>query len=153
MNATQLLERFVECFHRLEGMDLSRNETFSGDIEPLLVAPWDQWGGAEWRPRRVETPAAAMEAFHRTVGGPLPPLYDELVRTYAWSTVDLRTFTLVANLPPVPASLEREITSDAVLFRILSAGGSCNSAADRSMTTIPSASIPRAEMRTETAGS
>jgi hypothetical protein len=61
--------------------------------------------------------------LHRTVGGPLPPLYDELVRTYAWSTVDLGTFTLVADLPPVPASLEREITSDAVLFRILSAGG------------------------------
>jgi hypothetical protein len=28
----------------------------------------------------------------------------------------------VANLPPVPASLEREITSDAVLFRTLSTG-------------------------------
>jgi hypothetical protein len=123
MNAPQLLERFVESFHRLEWMDVSRNETFSGDIEALLVAPWDQWGGAEWRPRRIETSAAAMDAFHRTVGGPLPPLYDELVRTYALSTVDLGTFTLVADLPPVPASLEREITSDAVLFRILSAGG------------------------------
>src|SRR5205814_6573624 len=41
---------------------------------------------------------------------------------YGSSTVDLGTFRLVANLPPVPASLEREITSDPILFRVLSAG-------------------------------
>ena len=123
MNASLLLEQFVGTFHRFDHMDVTRNEPFSGDIELLLVSPWNQWGGAEWRPRRTDTPPAAMETLYQRVGGPLPPLYDELVRNYAWATVDLGTLRLLGNLPPVPAGLERETTGDQVLFRMLSAEG------------------------------
>jgi hypothetical protein len=129
MNAPLLLEQFVGAFHRFFELLVTRDEvlgadkTSRGDVEALLVSPWNEGGWAEWRPRRVDTPVATIEALHRTVGGPLPPLYDELVRNYVWDTVDLGTFRLVENLSPVPASLEREITADPVLFRVLSAGG------------------------------
>ena len=128
MNAPRLLEQFVDTFHRYEPV-LTRgelpvhDEAFRSEIEALLLTPWKEWGWAEWRPRRIDTPATAMEPLRRRVGGPLPPLYEELVRHYAWATVDLGTFRLVENLPPVPASLERELTDDPVLFRILSTGG------------------------------
>src|SRR5438128_1350721 len=122
-NPTPLLEQFVEAFHRLDTLNVSRSMSFGGDIEPLLVEPWDPYGLADWRPHRIETSAAAMDAFHHQVGGPLPPMYDELVQTYAWWMVDLETFRLLPNLPPVPASVGREIVADPVLFRVLSAGG------------------------------
>jgi hypothetical protein len=129
MNPPLLLERFVETFHRFFELVVTRDEllgpdkTSRGDVEALRVSAWNEGGWAEWRPRRVDTPVATIEALHRTIGGPLPPLYDELVRNYVWDTVDLGTFRLVENLSPVPTSLEREITADPVLFRMLSAGG------------------------------
>lgn len=129
MNAPLLLEQFVDTFHRFCEPILAReelpvrDETFRGEIEALLVTSWSEGGLAEWRPRRIETPAASMEPLYRRLGGSLPPLYDELVRRYVWATVDLETFRLVANLPPVPASLELELTDDPAVFQILSAGG------------------------------
>jgi hypothetical protein len=127
MNPPLLLKQFVGTFHRFFELVVTRDEvlgsdqTSRGDVEALLVSPWNEGGWAEWRPRRVDTPVPTIETLHRI--GPLPPLYDELVRNYVWDTVDLGTFRLLENLSPVPASLEREITADPVLFRMLSAGG------------------------------
>ena len=45
------------------------------------------------------------------------------MRHYAWAIVDLGTFRLVENPPPVPISLGQAITADPVLFRMLCAGG------------------------------
>jgi hypothetical protein len=123
MNATTLLDRFVDTFHSLDQLNVFRDIAHDGDIEAVLVEPWDASGSAEWRPRRIEAPSTSIDELYRTVAGPLPPMYEELVRLYRWETVDLGTFSLIANLPPIPTTLSQAIARDPVLFRVLSAGG------------------------------
>ena len=73
INASVLLEQFVGAFHRFDHMTVARNESFSGDIETLLVAPWSQWGGTEWQPRQsdsapgVDSPSSAADPISTTI--------------------------------------------------------------------------------------
>jgi hypothetical protein len=124
VNDADLIDRYVAEFAKRDNQ-LFRAFSLRGgvtatDVEPLLVEPWNERGVAAWRPKRSETPVAALDAFYRAVPGPLPPLYEALIRTYQWGEVDLETYRLLPNFPPSLEGLVKTLQSDVVMFRVLS---------------------------------
>jgi hypothetical protein len=119
MTDAHLVETFVGTFHVLDDLMLSRGEHHSGDINSLLVTPWDH-DLSEWRPRPIQSLSAGLGDLYREIGGAMPPLFEQLVLSFAWAQVDLGRVRLIENLPPIPESLSRAIREDRTLFSTLS---------------------------------
>ena len=68
----------------------------------LAVPEPDEYGAVQWRPREVATSRAALEPVYQALPGPFPPLFEELLLSYRWATVDLDAVELLAN-PLSPA--------------------------------------------------
>jgi len=123
MTDESLLKRFVATFGAFD--DLSANRAFvgRGNIEPLLLGQWDEWGFADWKPIAERTPREALQEVYRVVHGRFPPLYEDLVLSYRWYRVDVGPVQLLSSLPPNLDGLVEAITNDNKLFTTLSRGG------------------------------
>jgi hypothetical protein len=99
MTHTELLEQFVASFEKLDEMSEFR------EIDPvaweLRVEPPDQYGQIKWRPAKTTTAPASLDPVYAKLPAHFPPLYELLVLSYRWASVDLKSFRLLAN-PPGP---------------------------------------------------
>ena len=123
MTNETLLKRFVATFGAFD--DLSANRAFvgRGNIEFLLVEPWNERSFAHWRPIAEPTSREALQAVYRVVQGRFPSLYEDLVLSYRWYRVDVGPLQLLSSLPPKLEGLLESITNDTKLFTTLSRGG------------------------------
>jgi hypothetical protein len=131
MNDAELIEAFVREFTKGEPLTLFRQFSLPDgvepeDVAPLLTEPWhedeDQEVGAwaTWRPLRVETPPDALKKLYEHVPGPLPSLYERLILSYHWATVDLGKYRVLSNFPPPFDGLVKVLRADSVMFDVLS---------------------------------
>jgi hypothetical protein len=121
---SDLLREFVDTFVRLDERRLSRRFDIDGDVLSVLDAPWDEEGWSTWSPIKREVPRLALaEDFSVLSGGPLPPLYEQLVLSYRWAEVDLGRVRLLSNLPPGLKGVAGAIRRDRGLYDALSPAG------------------------------
>jgi hypothetical protein len=105
--ADELIERYIECFSKLDDMSVSAvNDPVASQ---LVSGEPGKYGEAYWRPRSVETPLAALDPIYAQLPARFPPLFERLVLSYRWAEVGLGFYTLMAN-PPGP-------TLDGLLMR------------------------------------
>jgi hypothetical protein len=95
-NDQQLLSEFVLTFRKLDDC-----MTYEGDPYPsrydLAAGEPDEHGFLVWEPVRAETDPSCLEDIYASLPGRFPRLYEQLVLSYRWAEVDLRTYTLLAN--------------------------------------------------------
>jgi hypothetical protein len=117
-----LIERFVSTFEKLDEMVAFR------ETDPiawnLRVGELDEYGRARWLPSRITTDLAMLAPIYAKLPAHFPPLYEQLVLSYRWATVDLGSFRLLANPPGEDlAGLLAQITTDAGLQKTLIPAG------------------------------
>jgi hypothetical protein len=112
MNNAELLEKFVNSFSKLDQMTVRAQESdpVAWELRSGEVA---EYGLSRWRPVKSKTNRALLEPLYANLPARFPPLYEELVLSYRWVTVDLELFRLLAN-PPSPDlnRLAEVITAD-----------------------------------------
>jgi len=152
---SDLLREFVDTFVRLDERRLSRRFDIDGDVLSVLDAPWDEEGWSTWSPIKREVPRLALaEDFSVLSGGPLPPLYEQLVLSYRWAEVDLGRVRLLSNLPPGLKGVAGAIRRDRGLYDALSPAGYLQFGRGPQGITTRYASISRGDdSRTEIVGS
>jgi hypothetical protein len=93
----ELIQRFVDCFARLD------DSTFSLDEPPppeLSAGPDpNDWNAIRWRPAPIQTSADALSVFADVAT--LPVLYQQLILSHRWLAADLHLIRLLGN-PPAP---------------------------------------------------
>jgi len=119
----QLVSEFVLTFTKLDECRI-----FEGDAYPfrfqLAVGDPDEYGYRRWEPIQVATDRSCLDNVYAKLPARFPPLYEQLILSYRWAEVDLRTFTLLAN--PPGDSLElfvEQIYRDKHLTKILESNG------------------------------
>lgn len=122
MAPSDLIERFVASFSKFDEM-AARPET-----DPigwnLRVGDLDEYGRARWLPAPTITDPVALIPIYSKLPARFPPLYEQLVLSYRWETVDLGTFRLLANPPGDDLSgLLAQIEGDAALLENLLPAG------------------------------
>jgi hypothetical protein len=117
-----LIEQFVASFERLDEMAVF--ETTDPVAEQLAVGDPDEYGRRNWRPSAIRTEAAMLDLLYATLPARFPVLFEELVLSYRWADVDLRSFRLLAN-PPGPdlSSLLASASHDRTLWGTLIPAG------------------------------
>jgi hypothetical protein len=100
MNNAELLEEFVASFSKLDEMTVRAEESDPVAWE-LRIGEVTEYGWSRWRPVKAETNRALLEPVYAKLPARFPPLYEELVLSYRWATVDLQSLRLLAN-PPGP---------------------------------------------------
>jgi hypothetical protein len=110
-----LLQQFIASFEKLNEMVAVEN------IYPitweLAIGDSDQYGCKRWRPIEKATEEDDLDSIYSQLPARFPQLYEQLVLSYRWAEVDLKSFTLLAN-PPGPG-LGRplyEISKDPTLW-------------------------------------
>jgi hypothetical protein len=94
-----LLKRFVASF----GMSDDRVDIENAsDVVGLVGDTRDDNGLLRWALRAIETPPAVLNDVYKRLPGPFPTLYERLLLSYRWATVDLEVVSLLAN--PVSAA-------------------------------------------------
>jgi hypothetical protein len=118
----ELIDKFVSCFERFDEMvlwyepELSESELVTGTEEDSRYKLW--------RPLRIDTPPKALETLYSVLPARLPRLYERLVLSYRWASVDLGRYRLLAN-PPGPSldGLLQKISRDPALWKTLLPAG------------------------------
>ena len=100
MADSELLRRLVRTFGAFDDLNAARRLVGAGDIAPLLVEPWGDFGFAAWRPIEDRTPRETLGDLYRSVPGPCPGLYEQLVLSYRWYQVDVGPVRLLTSLGP-----------------------------------------------------
>jgi hypothetical protein len=118
-----LVRRLVRTFGAFDDLRAARDLVGSGDIKPLLVEPFNDFGFAVWKPIDDHTSREALENLYRTVPGPFPSLYEELVLSFRWYDVDVGPLRLMTSLGPGLRGLLESITKDRKLFVTLTPAG------------------------------
>jgi hypothetical protein len=118
----ELIDKFVSCFKRLDEMVLWYDPELS-DSE-LVTSTEEGSRYKRWRPLRIDTPPAALETLYGVLPVPLPRLYERLVLSYRWASVDLGRYRLLAN-PPGPSlnGLLQKLHGDPALWQALLPAG------------------------------
>jgi hypothetical protein len=118
----QLLREFVASFEKLD--DLSSRFEMDPIAYELSFGDSDEDGLKKWLPIYHPTDRSYLEEFYKKVSPDLPPLYEELVLTYRWATVDLKSYRLLANPPGADLSgLLTEMIRDKGLWDALVPNG------------------------------
>jgi len=119
----QLISEFVLAFSKL-------NDCLAHQRDPdpvhsaLAIDDPDEHGFWYWKPIPMETGRSCLESIYAKLPGRFPRLYEELVLSYRWAEVDLKTFTLLANPPSEGLGLLLEqIHRDKHLTKVLEANG------------------------------
>jgi hypothetical protein len=123
MNNAELLEEFVASFSKLDEMTVRAEESDPVAWE-LRIGEVTEYGWSRWRPVKAETNRALLEPVYAKLPARFPPLYEELVLSYRWATVDLQSLRLLAN-PPGPdlGRLLAEISRDPAIWESLIPAG------------------------------
>ena len=87
------LERFVKSFRIVGDMGFAH---LNADAAALSCGT-DEHGFETWEPRKVRTERSSLSDLYRQVPGPFPPLFERLLLSYRWATIDLGLLTLLAN--------------------------------------------------------
>jgi hypothetical protein len=98
MNDDELIRRFVETFHVLDGscwMDHTHPPPpeLNAGIDP------DDRELIRWRPAAILTEKDALTTLYQRLPGRLPPLYEQLILSWRWLDVHLHRIRLLANPP------------------------------------------------------
>jgi hypothetical protein len=122
MKPTNLLEHFVATFEKLD--DMSSTQRSDPAAWELRVVESDEHGQIEWRPAKTPADPRLLDPLYAKLPARFPPLYEQLVLSYRWAQVDLRSFRLLAN-PPGPdlSCLFKEMTGDDALWESLAPAG------------------------------
>lgn len=96
MSNAELLEKFVATFSKLDDMLATSREWNEVAWELRSEGP-DENGWFYWLPVKTSTDRALLEQVYAKLPARFPPLYEELVLSYRWATVDLGSFRLLAN--------------------------------------------------------
>ena len=113
---TELLQRFVDCFARLDDSTFTHDEPPPPELTVGLDP--DDWNVIRWRPVATETSADALHVFANI--GSLPTLYQQLILSHRWLAVDLHLFRLLGNPPATDLQpLSNLMFSDPVLTQTL----------------------------------
>ena len=117
-----LIEQFIASFERLGEMRASQE--IDAVAWELRIEEPDEFGSAAWRAAKTTTDPALLEPIYAKLPARFPPLYERLVLSYRWDTVDLDSYRLLAN-PPGPdlSPLFAEITRDKGLTESLLPAG------------------------------
>ncbi len=116
MSDRALLERFVAAFRKLANM--SEFKELSPTAWDLRITEPDEFGSIEWRPRKQQSGRSQLEPLYSKLPARFPPLYEELILSYRWAEVDLRTFRLLPNPPGENLTgLLAEIERDHAIFQ------------------------------------
>jgi hypothetical protein len=118
----RLLDELVACFGCWDDLAVGYDlEQVTGE---LAAGPEDERGFRHWQPLRIDTPPAALDALYALLPVRLPQLYERLILSYRWATVDLDRYDLLAN-PPGPdlTRLFAVISWDPALWEALRPAG------------------------------
>jgi len=123
MHNAELLEEFVATFAKLDEMAVRARESDPAAWE-LRNGETDEYGWSRWRPAKTLSDRAQLDPVYAKLPARFPPLYEELVLSYRWATVDLQLFRLLAN-PPGPDlnRLLAEISRDPAIWQGLIPAG------------------------------
>lgn len=95
MTDAELIQRFVDCFARLDDSTFSHGDPpppeFNDGMNP------DDWNDIHWRPVAVSTSPESLTAIRRA--GVLPTLYEQLVTSYRRPAIDTDIVRLLLNMP------------------------------------------------------
>ena len=106
MTDTELIQRFVDCFTRLDDLTFSDDDPSPPEFANGIDS--DDWNVIRWKPASIRTPETSLNVIRRV--GPLPKLYELLATSYRWPEVELSICRLLPNLPaddlaPLAASM------------------------------------------------
>jgi hypothetical protein len=122
MAENELIERFVASFDKLD--EMAEFPEIYQLVGQLAVGGPDSYGRVRWRPKKVHTDHSQLEFLLSKLPARFPPLFEELVLSYRWAEVDLKSFRLLPN-PPGPdlSGLMKQMSKDPALWEnLLSAG-------------------------------
>lgn len=124
-NDDELLLKLVRAFAVFDDLRTCTDANLGPgvDLAPILVGPPEDGAFADWRPSPVVLESDVLSELYRDIPGPLPPLFERLIRTFRWAEVDIGRCRLLASLPPGLRGLSFEIHRDDHLFRALTAAG------------------------------
>ncbi len=110
----RLLDQYIAMFEKLD--DLTTAEGQDPIAWQLSVGAPDSCGWKYWQPVKTNTPRSCLDAIYSKLPGRFPPLFEDLVLSYRWAEVDLRSYRLLAN-PPGPdlSGLLEKMCLDAAL--------------------------------------
>ena len=118
----QLLREFVASFEKLD--DLSSCFETDHIAWELSRGDSDEDGRKPWRSIFHSTDRSHLEELYKEVTPGWPPLYEELVLTYRWATVDLKSYRLLANPPGADlGGLLMQMRGDKALWNVLVPNG------------------------------
>jgi hypothetical protein len=122
MRDPDLIARFVGTFGKFDDMWCCKELDPAGS--ELRATEPDESGWFEWRPVKMETEHAALEAIYSKLPARFPPLYERLILSYRWAQIDVGTFRLLPNPPGEDlGGLLAEIERDATLHKNLLPAG------------------------------
>lgn len=121
INDKELLAEFVGSFRVLD--DLQAHEGPDPDAWALRAGKPGRFG-ARWRPRAVRIGRAALERLNARLPHRYPGLFESLLVSYRWATVELPQCALLPSAPGTGLSgFESHVFRDPVLSRCLLAAG------------------------------
>lgn len=89
-----LLDAFVAAFEMFDDLTLVGP---AGVAAPLVTEEPGAPGLPQWRPLRVSTKRAALDALYRQLPQGLPALFEALLLRWRWAAVDVGAVQLLAN--------------------------------------------------------
>jgi hypothetical protein len=122
MTDSELIVELVDSFGIFDDLRAYK-DSVAGDIQGLVLGPWNDYGLAPWRPRMEASSSSALEELYQSVPGPFPPLYAQLILSYRWYEVDVGQLRLLSNLPPRLDGLREAIVGDQHIFNTLREAG------------------------------
>jgi hypothetical protein len=89
-----------------------------------LVSQTDEHQFQFWQPRQITTSRSAFESIYLKLPARFPPLYEALILSYRWASVELCSTRLLPNEPADDFSpLLKAITRDSHLYSTLVSSG------------------------------
>jgi hypothetical protein len=122
MRQDGLIERFIASFDKLD--EMTENPEIYPLVSQLAVGSPDPYGRLRWSPMKVSTDASQLDFLMAKLPARLPPLYEQLILSYRWAEVDLRTFRLLPNPPPAGLdAMFTEMSRDPAFWKSLPQAG------------------------------
>jgi hypothetical protein len=112
MAEVELVDQFVASFGKLDHLLATSRERHPIEWNLRTEDP-DENGWFKWHPIRKIADTVLLDSLYAKLPARFPPLYEQLVLSYRWATIDLESFRLLANPPGDDlAGLLAQITAD-----------------------------------------
>jgi hypothetical protein len=117
----ELIDRFVSSFEKLDEMTAFPHETIA--LQFATSEP-DEYGGLHWRPKKLQTNSAALQAVYAYLPARFPPLFEQLLLSYRWAEIDLVDYRLLPNpLGPGLLGFLEQMSHDRAIWNALIPAG------------------------------